>query len=456
MSVRLRAGRQCLFGLVFLVAAPFFAPPALSAPQGGVPLPWIFVGDSLTAGVQNAALLDRHEAMANGLGDLGQQNGYAGQLALQAGATLTFPRIRWPGFPNIITAVEPPFTIKQVTNPPFTLGRMNPHQQATNLAVSGATAEDALHERPNDTCVPRDVKTNPLSLNNTNCVLGAPGLLPINPNLDVARSQVEMAEHLTAGTIFVLLGTNEALGAAIKANPVFLTPVKQFQKNYAEVLRRLKAVSFTLVVSNIPDVTLIPFLTSREEVAERFGLGLLQVKRLLGIGPGDFVTPPAFSQIHAILANPQGPPSGPLSPDVVLTASEADTIRNTVDKYNNVIAKTAARHGAVLVDAHALNNRVAANGIVINGRRLTFDFGGGIFSLDGVHLTNTGYAIFANEYIKTLNARRSAGIPRIPLPLVARRDPLVDSFPGRGRPPAALEAITPDMVQSLERLMLFE
>ncbi len=449
LIVRLRAGCRCFFGAAFLVAASLWSLPAVSAPQGGAPLPWVFVGDSLTAGVQNAALLDREEAMAHGLGDLGQQNSYAGQLALQAGTPMTFPRIAWPGFPNIITDVQPPFVLEQIMHPPHTLGRLNPHEQASNLAVSGATAADALHARPNATCAPMHVEQIPLSLSNTNCVLGAPGLMHDDPHFQVSRSQVEWAEELTAGTMFVLLGANEALGAVLEANPAYLIPVEQFQQDYAQVMDRLAAVSFTLVVSNIPDVTDIPYLTSSEQVAEFLGVEFAQVQALFGLEPGDFVTPPAFAQIHAILANPE---FGPLSEDVVLRADEADTIRHAVDGYNHVIAGEAAKHGAVLVDAHGLGKEAAANGIVVRGQRLTYDFGGGLFSLDGVHPTNTGYAVLANQYIHTMNTQLGTGIPPIPLPLVAQDDPLVGKTVGR--PPVPLGVVTPNMVQSLRRLVL--
>lgn len=37
--------------------------------------------------------------------------------------------------------------------------------------------------------------------------------------------------------------------------------------------------------------------------------------------------------------------------------------------------------------------------------RLTTDFLGGFFSLDGIHPTYTGHALLANEFIHVLNAQ---------------------------------------------------
>jgi lysophospholipase L1-like esterase len=449
-SVRAR----CRLWFEILFALSLFSLPWVCSAEIGVPLPWIFVGESLTAGVQNAALLDRAEAVANDLGNLGQQNGYAAQLAVQARAPLSLPRILWPGFPNVIRAVDlgPPLVIERVTDPPFTLGRLNPLEQATNLAVPGTTAADALDNRPNDTCAPEDVIDDMppgASLSNINCVLGSPGLLPDDAADEVVRSQVEWAEILPAGTIFVLLGTNEALEAVFEANPAFLTPVHQFEADYREVLERLAATGAILVAANVADETLIPFLTTTEEVAELFNLSLEETELLLGLKPGDFVTPDAFPQIVAILE------SGfdPLSANVVLTADEADTIRTTIDGYNDVIAQAAAEQEAVLVDLRALAEIIAAEGVVVTGQRLTFDFGAGLFSLDGVHLTNTGYAVVANGFIKTLNTELDAGIPPISLPLVRLQDPLVSLE--TGRPPCALGIIDSEDMQSL-RLLLFD
>ena len=75
---------------------------------------------------------------------------------------------------------------------------------------------------------------------------------------------------------------------------------------------------------------------------------------------------------------------------------------------------------------------------VVGGRRLTADFLGGIFSLDGIHPTNTGYAVVANEFIRGLNEGFDAGIRPFSAGEIAHilhTDPLI--LPGVGRPPQA-------------------
>ena len=82
-------------------------------------------------------------------------------------------------------------------------------------------------------------------------------------------------------------------------------------------------------------------------------------------------------------------------------------------------------HGGALVDIHALTDRLRADGFVAHGQRLTTDFLGGLFSLDGTHPSNAGYGLFANEFIHVLNTNFGAGIPPANLEKIVQADPLV-------------------------------
>jgi hypothetical protein len=81
--------------------------------------------------------------------------------------------------------------------------------------------------------------------------------------------------------------------------------------------------------------------------------------------------------------------------------------------------------GAAVVDIHGLLDRATEQGLFVGDRRLTTDFLGGLFSLDGIHPTNTGYAIIANQFIKALNRAFHAGIPPVDVSAVMANDPLV-------------------------------
>jgi hypothetical protein len=151
------------------------------------------------------------------------------------------------------------------------------------------------------------------------------------------------------------------------ADPALITPVQEFKRSYHRLMRRLAATGATVVVANIPDVTVTPYLTSAEDVAAIIGLPLALVGPALGIGAGDFVTPDAFALIPAILADPA---SGPLPDGAVLDAREVATIRSAIQQFNAIIAREADAAGAALVDIHGLLDQATRHGILVEDRRL--------------------------------------------------------------------------------------
>ncbi len=381
----------------------------------------VAVGDSLTAGFQNGSL---HEDQ--------QPNGYASLIARQAREELALPLIAAPGIPNVLELDDPGPPPVILPAPGFSAGRVDPSVQAFNLAVPGARVEDALTTRP-------DFAFDDL----TDLVLGLPGLLG-----GVSLSQVEWAEVLFPTTIIVWLGPNDVLGGALDADPSLITPQADFEAAYDEAIDRLAATGADLVIANIPDVTVVPFLISAEEVATAVGVPIEAIGPVLGIAPGDFVVPDAFDLIGPILV---GAIPGPLPDEVVLDADEVAEVRDATDAFNGFIADKAEEVDAAFVDIHTFLNFVDFAGVVVGGQRITTDFLGGAFSLDGVHPTNTGYALIANEFIHAMNTHFDGGIRPVVVRKVQKADPLV--LPGVGTPPSALDAITSDDARVLRDLL---
>ena len=383
------------------------------------------VGDSLSAGFQNGSLLDRQ-----------QRNGYAALVARQARTPLVQPLIAAPGIPNVLTLVSPgppPIIVPALG---VSTGRNDPFLPVTNLAVPGANLRDALSTRPN---LPIDSLTD--------LVLGVPWLY-----FGVSKSQVEFAELYRPQTLIVWIGNNDALGAALSGDASRLTPLAQFQADYSQLLNRLAANRARLIVANIPDVTATPYLISAEDLAAQIGLPLAVIGPILGIRAGEYVTPSALPLIPGILANPS---TGPLPPNVILDTAEVAQVRAAVNAYNAVIAAKVAEKSGVLVDINALINGVRTNGYPLgDGRILRTRFLGGLFSLDGVHPTNTGYAIIANEFIHRINQRYGANIPFVNVLAVANADPLV---PGNFlAAPTSATMISEDAAKSLQTVFKLE
>jgi len=83
-----------------------------------------------------------------------------------------------------------------------------------------------------------------------------------------------------------------------------------------------------------------------------------------------------------------------------------------VNAYNTTIKSVAASKGLAVFDAFTFLNDIKQHGLLINGVSLNSNYiSGGIFSLDGVHLTPRGYAIVANQFISAINKQYNSNIP---------------------------------------------
>jgi lysophospholipase L1-like esterase len=374
----------------------------------------VVVGDSLSAGFQSDSLLDT-----------AQPHGWASLVAAQADEPLILPLIAPPGIPNVLEllSVGPPPLIEPA--PGTSPGRDDPFVQATDLAVPGAELQDVLTTAPS---LPIDSLTD--------LVIGLPGLLD-----GISKTQVEWAQTLQPTTIFLWIGSNDILGAASVADPSAATPLSSFASNYNKLLNDLSATGATLVVANIPDVTVIPYFTPAGTIAQEAGLPLFVIGPILGIGPGDYVLPDGVALVPGILT---GSIKGPLPSSDVLRAPQVLETRAIIDAYNLIIA--------ILVDIHTLTDQIRSQGIEADGHHLTNAFLGGVFSLDGVHPTNTGYAVIANKFITTLNQTRGTSIPLVNINEVASTDPLI--FADAARAVSLSKHVSPATAAALHALLL--
>src|SRR5579863_2535004 len=377
----------------------------------------VVVGDSLSAGVQNLSLLDTQ-----------QPNGYAALIAKQAGVPLVLPLVKYPGAPNVLklNGFDPLPVSQAVPGTLPAVPRVNPGAQPADLAEPGVTVAGAL--------VPPASLPAPVG-GWASIVLGS-AAFPTTP-----LSQIQEAVALKPTTVIVWLGNNDALVPALIGEISRLTPVSEAQSgstnplsNFTDsfnlVIGALAQTNADLVVGNIPDVTEVPVFTSLQKIAELTGLPASFLATVLGTGTGDYLRSSALPVALDILI---GKTRGPLpaicpapyagfpAPTVpcVLTASDAATVRSQVAAYNNVIAAAVANlnsarpHSAAIVDIHSLFDRIYANGYQLPGLDLNAGLLGGLFSLDGIHPTNTGYAILANLFIAAMNSGLSTNIPAV-------------------------------------------
>ena len=116
-------------------------------------------------------------------------------------------------------------------------------------------------------------------------------------------------------------------------------------------------------------------------------------------------------------------------PNFVLDDIEVAIIQNQTQLFNAIIQREAARIGMPVVDGHSKFAEYSETPPVISGFALTNDVLGGLFSLDGVHPSNIGHALIANEFIKTMNQAFSMTVPELPPPVLNfffQMDPSID------------------------------
>lgn len=107
--------------------------------------------------------------------------------------------------------------------------------------------------------------------------------------------------------------------------------------------------------------------------------------------------------------------SFPIGDQLSLTTDEVNNIGTAVKAYNTSIKSVADTYNLAFVDANAKMKELdSKSGISWNGVKYTATFvTGGTFSLDGVHLTGRGYAIIANEFIKSINNKYKSTLPQV-------------------------------------------
>jgi hypothetical protein len=109
----------------------------------------------------------------------------------------------------------------------------------------------------------------------------------------------------------------------------------------------------------------------------------------------------------------KGSIAGPLADNYVLDATELVLIKDYTSRYNTAIKQLAIDYNLAFVDANSFlktfKSSLKYNAVDMSATFVT----GGTFSLDGVHPTPRGYALIANEFIKSINAKYNSTIPQV-------------------------------------------
>lgn len=356
---------------------------------------YVALGDSLTAGFQSGSLNQTYQATS-----------YPALIARQGGATgFQQPLVTEPGIPAILELrslsplqIVPKAGIGQPAN--LTLPR--PYN---NMAVPGADVVD-LTTTTTDSGGLHDL------------ILRRTGFTQLQQGLSLAPTVVTL-----------WIGNNDVLGAAIRGRAiegVTLTPKAAFRQAYGAIVANLRTSGARIVAATLPDVTGVPFVTTiapylvdpitRQPV-------VINGQRVPLLGPGGPLASSTFVTLAAssFLAQGIGIPTAaggkgtPLPDEVLLDAGEVAIIQDYVDANNQAIREICGAASIPVVDVNAIFREIKISGRRIGGVTVTPDFlTGGLFGYDGVHATDLGYAILANEWIAVINAN-GGSLPEVDL-----------------------------------------
>ncbi len=394
-----------------LVAAPMFAAARGSANFSS----FVVLGDSYGAGVQSGSLNQNHQPYS-----------WAAILARQVGApTFVQPLVSYPGIGpelvlNDIISYPPGVAPAPGLGQPLLLTYPAPYN---NLAIPGARVGDLT------TLTGKEPPAAGTAQTFAQFILRGLG------------TEVQQAIALKPTFIAIWIGGNDILAGALNGTPAFMTPTATFKTEYNAMLDQLVAgaPNAGIVVGNLPTganlpvfATVPPFIVNpatRQPVLGPDGkpiyyfgdlgggqLGQLPVgsEVLLSCSPqlaSGFGIPPALAGVPPFSSLPNA--GKPLPDSCTLTPAEQAAIVARANEYNQVIADAAAAHNVPVADIHGLFDKFAAQGGYPVGP-FTFTpayIQGGLFSLDGLHMTDIGYALFANQYIRTINQAYGTDVP---------------------------------------------
>ena len=382
---------------------------------------FVAIGDSYGAGVVSGSLNERHQPWS-WPAVIARQVGYSlcAPNASAAQDCFAQPLVSYPGLGPELTLVNLTPTIAPAagSGQPImtTFGR--PYN---NLSIPGATVGAVLQL----TGAEPPTAGEPTAVSMARFILRGQGTA-------VAQA---LAQNPTF--IAVWIGGNDALGALFAGSPAAMTSSADFKTRYEALLSALVAgaPNAGIVVGNLPVPTqpppyalLIPPVVINPATNTPVLINGQPVPLIADLGDGTVGPLPAgsFVLLHARtnlstgFGLPNVPPFNalpnagkPLPNSDVITPAEYATILGRINEFNTHIATAAATRNIPVANIKGLFDRVSAPGgyrvgpIAVTSAPVS----GGFFSFDFFHLTDLGYMLFANEYIRTINGAYETEVP---------------------------------------------
>lgn len=236
-----------------------------------------------------------------------------------------------------------------------------------------------------------------------------------------------VSDNLNGATFFSCwLGNNDALGYALSGGATEMTAVTTFTTNYTAMLNKLTEGNRKGVVIGVPYIVGAPYFTTVTAQVST----LLQAQGIPGLAiqsksapggvrissTGDYFLLSIAPVLNSFILRGVGlSAANPIPDEYVLDAGEVTALNTRISEYNTVMRGQADAKGLVYVDLNPIFQQLTqSGGYVQNGITYTAAYlQGGVYSLDGLHLTPAGYALVANEVINNINTKYSSTIPMV-------------------------------------------
>jgi hypothetical protein len=234
-------------------------------------------------------------------------------------------------------------------------------------------------------------------------------------------TQVEYAAFLQPTLTLVALGYFDVLDAAFKADVSWVPDDVSFRLNYGNLLMPFGRMRTTMITATIPDPADTAYFTPVAAAARVVKAEPQVICMLFGLQPADCLTPQGLFEVGSrfITKTP-----GPLPEGCVVSGSVVARISERVSSLNSQIRALSQEHDTVLFDLHGVFKAWKRDGVAIGEKRLTADYLGGLFSLNGVYPGAVGHGAIANALLDTLNARFGSAYTAVDLGELASFDPV--------------------------------
>jgi len=203
-------------------------------------------------------------------------------------------------------------------------------------------------------------------------------------------TQLEYALQRRPSLAIIELGYYDVLKAAVKGNPNLLPNVGSFRSDYRQLLSSLKKSGSELLVLTVPDPMDTAYFSTVEMAAKILKVEASVLQSIYNLSGEDFITVNGLTEIgfqffaKAIKPLPNGS---------VLGAEVANQVRRRVQELNVEITALARERAVLVYDLQAFFQRIAIDGISVGSKRLTGEFLGGVYSLNGYYPGETCHRV---------------------------------------------------------------